>query len=81
MLTLFNAKNRNHDRQLHQLVPRCPERPTGAKTKGRHFHGNSEKDTRRQLVVVAQVAGLQAGEAMCMDNLTAILAAGKSDFF
>ena len=36
---------------------------------------------RRQLVVVAQVAGLQAGEAMCMDNLTAILAAGKSDFF
>jgi len=36
---------------------------------------------RQQLVVVAQVAGLQAGEAMCMDNLTAILAAGKSDFF
>ena len=36
---------------------------------------------RQQLVVVAQVAGLQAGEAMCMDSLTAILVAGKSDFF
>ena len=58
-----------HSFHQHEIKKRSPLYP--------HMRAQNSSDGRRQLVVVARVPELQAGQGMCMGNLTEILVSDK----